>query len=383
MNAAEKIMYVFVKILLLSKEVMLKILRSLRIDKLWKKLMSLKRLYRIIILVIIISLFVGTRSMMGPSHRGEVKVVEVHHAKKRNLVVTTKLLGLIQTKNFFTVKSGSDLMGFSSPQGNLAYIAQAGTKLKKGELIAYLDAPEIKAQYEAALKSTDIARRRYERENRLRKAGASSQHSVEQKFMDLAGAESNLAKAKSSYNSAYFEAPFDGIVGSSSYSAGSEVKSGKEIVSFFDPSKLIIRFDIPTNVASKLKDKTSIIFNEKEFETSFIQKVLSKDSYTIPAHAEIECEDCMIGESRFFDIIIAKKEDAIIIPDSCVFIFNGNRAVYKVKDDKAELVIVQIGEKQEKLIEIIDGVEEGDVIISAGQNRLHPEIKVKIYKEVK
>lgn len=372
MNAAEKLMYLFVKILQIS-----------RLDRLWIKLMSLKKLYRIIILVVIASLFVGTKSLMNPPHMEDMKVVEIHKASKGSLTVSTKLLGKIESKNYFTVKSGSADMGFSSPPGNLAYIAPAGTELKKGQLIAYLDAPEIKAQYEAALKSAEISRKRYEREKRLLKAGASSQHSVEQKFMDLASAESNLANAKSSYDSAFFKAPFDGIVGSSSYSAGSEIKSGAEVVSFFDPTKLIVKFDIPTDVASRLKNKTTITLNGKEFETSFIQKVLSQDSYTIPAHAEIECENCMIGEARFFDIQIVKKENIIVIPSSCVFIRNGKRAVYKIKDDKTELAFVEVGDKQEKFVEILEGVEEGDVIISAGQGRLYPGIKVKIFEEGK
>lgn len=91
----------------------------------------------------------------------------------------------------------------------------------------------------------------------------------------------------------------------------------------------------------------------------------------------------MIGEAIEVNLHIVDKTDILTLPSSCVFLKDGQNMVYKVVDNKAQIAPVKVGYIQENTSEIIDGIKEGDLVISDGQGRLYPEIMVKIYNPEK
>ena len=101
---------------------------------------------------------------------------------------------------------------------------------------------------------------------------------------------------------------------------------------------------------------------------------MSENSYTVPAHAQIECKNCIIGEATYLDLQIAKKEDIILIPDSCVFIHNGKRAVYKITDAKTELKAMvadsKFGEASSTVVieEFLKGIELSVFVLTDGNS---------------
>lgn len=342
----------------------------LKLDILYRKFKSLQKLHQIFVGIVILLLYIGVK-MFFPSHPPMYdKVVEVYKATREDFKVSIKLLGRVEAKKFFTVEALNP--------GIIEYIAEAGAKLTKNERIASLDAPEIEEAYKASKKSVEIEKAQYEREFKLFKAGNSSKYKVEQRYVALSNASNILARAKQDYDKVIFNAPFDGIVGSPLLFHGSKVNPGDKIVTFYDDKDLVVKFDIPSSVAARLPDKTKVRIGIHEYEV-FIQRALSKNSYTIPAFIEYICQGCIIGEIVDIDLYIAQKEDVIVLPTSCVFIQNGAHAVYKIEGNQATLAIVEVGDRQGDRIEVKSGVVEGDIIVKEGQGRLYPTVKVKIH----
>lgn len=348
---------------------------STKLKKLYAYFLSLKILYRILLFILIIGAFFAYKMLFGKAYPMEIKTVEVHIAKKENLLSTTKLLGIIGAKKIYIAKAGYS--------GTLEFIAESGAKLKKNDIIAYINLDEVNDAYNSALKSAQIADEQYKREVTLEKKKASSKQSVEQKFIQLSQAQNNLAAAKMNLDKILFLAPFDGIVATPLFYKGSQVNLGDEIVTFYDDSELIVKFDIAGNIARKLPAKAIVTIDGKEFETYSIPKILPKNSYAIPAYLDYKCENCMIGDITEVDLHIIDKKDIITLPSSCIFLKDGKSMVYKVIDNKAMLEEVEVGIEHEDIVEITQGVKESDVIILEGQGRLYPEVMVKIYNQEK
>ena len=55
-----------------------------------------------------------------------------------------------------------------------------------------------------------------------------------------------------------------------------------------------------------------------------------------------------------------------------------NNIVYVVRDDKAELTVVQIGDQVGQRIEILGGLSEGDLTVIRGNERLIPGQAVQV-----
>lgn len=365
-----KFMLFLKSFILIARKYANKAIKILKLDILYRKFRSLRKVYQIAIGVVVVAIYIAIK-MLFPSYPPIYpKVVEVHKATKEDLKVSTRLLGKIEAKKFYNIEAINP--------GIIEYIAEAGTRLSKGDRIAAIDAPEIEESYMASKKSVEIEKAQYERELKLLKAGNSSQYKVEQRYIALSNAKNTLARAKADYDKVVFTAPFDGIVGSPHLFHGSKANTGDRIVTFYDDKELVVKFDIPSIVAVRIQGKTKARINIHEYEV-FIQKALSKNSYTIPAYVEYICQDCIIGEVEELDLYIAQKEDVIVLPTSCVFIFNGKHAVYKAENNQAQLAMVEVGDRQEDKIEIKSGVLEGDIIIKEGQGRLYPTAQIKIH----
>ena len=102
-----------------------------------------------------------------------------------------------------------------------------------------------------------------------------------------------------------------------------------------------------------------------------------------PAIVDYPCENCFIGENIDVDLIVAKKNNVIVIPASSIFLKNGISSVYIVENNKAILKPVTTGIQEKEQIEIIEGIKELDVVIVCGQSRLYPFAKVKIFQAEK
>src|SRR5690606_33564767 len=167
---------------------------------------------------LLILLLIAQKFLFGPGWPQDVKMVEVYKVSKGNLLVTARLLGTIGAKKYF--------IATASDNGTVDFVAESGSRLKQGDVIAHINKPEVQKAYEAALEAVKIANNQYNREIKLEKAKAASRYSVEAKYASLAEAQARLATAKSEWDKISFIAPFDGIVGSALLYPGSKVKYG-------------------------------------------------------------------------------------------------------------------------------------------------------------
>jgi membrane fusion protein (multidrug efflux system) len=361
------------RILIFIKIIGLKIFSILKLNKAWTKFKILKLTYKIAIGLLVAALLIAYKFLFGPGWTEDIKMVEVHKVSKGNLLVTTRLLGTIGAKKYF--------LAIASENGILDFVATSGARLKQGEIIARINKPEIQKAYDGSLEAVKIANDRYQREVNLEKTKASSKHAVEERYSGLVEAQLRLAAAKERLDKILFIAPFDGVVGSALLYPGSKVIDGAEIVTFYDPDDLVVKFDIPSNLLGYLGTEAKVTINEKEYKTAFIQRALSVGSYTVPAYVDFQRTNSIIGEITDVDLHMVDKSDIITVPSSCVFIRNGETMVYTVTDNKAHLESVKTGVKEKNVVEILEGLKPGDLVVSQGQTRLYPEINVKIHED--
>ena len=75
---------------------------------------------------------------------------------------------------------------------------------------------------------------------------------------------------------------------------------------------------------------------------------------------------------------LEENNNAILVPEESLLSINQKHYVYKVVEDAAELTEVQIGIKNNSVIEIKSGLDINDVVIFMGQEKLKDGSKIKI-----
>ena len=83
------------------------------------------------------------------------------------------------------------------------------------------------------------------------------------------------------------------------------------------------------------------------------------------------------GYELDLDIIMERKENALIVPEDAVFEMDNKEYVFIVDNGKAALREVVTGIESQRLIQIIEGLKEGDLIILSPENSIKDGVKVK------
>jgi len=262
--------------------------------------------------------------------------------------------------------------------GTLRIFTTPGQSLKKGTLIAKIDNQDVENNYKLLKETESLAQLQCDRWAALGKAGVVSKNAMDDKKSLLLEAQKRLSDAKMAMAELKLHAPFDGMVGLFKFRDGTQLQIGNTIVSFYDPSVLMVEFDIPLSVAEHIHDDSQTLVHNKPYPLTHIQKMLDTETHMCPAFVRIHCPDCIIGASTDVSVVIADREDVIVIPFGAVFIREGKSCVYIEKDGKAILTPVALGIRNKDRVEVTAGLKVGDTLITEGHGLLYPEAPISI-----
>lgn len=344
-------------------------------SKLKKLIMRYKKISALVIILFLIIISYSLYHVLSPPHLPppDEKVVEVAEVQVKDIQQTVQFIGTIRSEQATTL--------VAKTKGILDRFVNSGQHVKKNELIAKIDNKDIERNYKLSQEMEQIAKIQYERFHQLQKMGVTSKNTVEEKESIWITNQKNLSDAKIAMDDINIYAPFDGIVGIFKIREGSQVQDGDAIVNFYDPSTIIVEFDVPIAIVQLVHDGSPVIINHKQYTLTHIQKMLDEDTHMSPAYASIQCDDCIIGGTTDVELVVNEKKATLVIPDEAVFLRNGKTYVYIVKKGKAILSPVELGIREKELIEITKGIQSGDQVIVRGQARLYPNAEVKIFSE--
>lgn len=322
-----------------------------------------------LLIILIIGYIVYRTHFNGMPPQG-TKVVEAEVVKLRSIQQTARFIGTIRSEQATTLIAKS--------RGILDRFVNAGQHIKKSELIAKIENKDIERNYKLAQEMEQLSKLQYERFKELKKTGVVSQNVLEEKKSAWLDAQRTMFTAKMAMDEINIYAPFDGIVGIFKIREGSQVQEGDTIVTFYDPSAIIVEFDVPLSMMNAIHDGSTVFVGQKSYPLTHIQKMLDEDTHMSPAYVTIQCADCIIGSTVDVDVVVKEKKSVFVIPYEAVFLQQGKNFVYIVKDEKAVPIPVELGIREKALVEILSGLHENDQVIVTGQARLYPGAPVMI-----
>ncbi len=239
------------------------------------------------------------------------KMVEVATITSRPFHQSIRLIGTIHPKHVTVL--------IAKGSGMLDALAPSGQKVTRGTLIAKIDNSDINKNLQLALSAQTLLQEQLERFNPLLKTGVVSSKEVEEKKKAWIDAQREVANTKIALDNLRFYAPFDGIVGAYKRREGAQINPGDAVVTVYDPSSLIVDFDIPCSTITDLHEGQTVQVLDKNYPLTHLQKMIDEDTHMCPADVEIQCNNCLIGSTVAVDLVIAEKKEALIIPFQALF----------------------------------------------------------------
>lgn len=321
--------------------------------------------------------FYGIKTLFSSklSETNPPKLVETSVLKFGKIQQSIRLLGTIHpTHTSILMAKGS---------GTLDAVVNTGESVAKGTLIAKIDNPDLEKNLQLSKTAEALAKSQYERLSPLLKTGYVSAKEVEEKKQAWINAQKEVATTTIQLDNLRFYAPFNGKIGAYKKREGAQINTGDAVVTMYDPSSIVVDFDIPCANLTEVHEGQEVHVFNKKYALNHVQKMLDEETHMCPADVDIICKSCLLGSTVDVDLVIKEKQDTIVIPHVALFLRNSKPFVYVVEQGKIALVAVTTGIKQQDKIEVTSGLKPGQKLVVKGQERLYPELAVEIYQPKK
>jgi len=185
-------------------------------------------------------------------------------------------------------------------------------------------------------------------------------------------------------------APFSGVLGYTGLTEDIFV-SDKTIIITLDDTKVIYSdIKIPENYSSVIEKGLPIeakvsSFKDKTFngEIDFISSRINADTRSLLTRIKIDNSNYELISGSLLEVsIIFNLRNSLGVPDTSVMMEGDKAFVYKVSPENvANKIEVQIGNRSEGKVEILSGLNEGDIIVAEGLRKVFPRAKINPIKE--
>ncbi len=281
-------------------------------------------------------------------------------------------------------------------------LVDVGDRVKAGQVVLRLDAPEMAAAVtlaESGLKTAEInyksAKANYERGKLLLQQEAISQAEFEnmyEKPYELAKeayertAPAQLAQARANYENTILTAPAAGVVTARTVDAGEMAMTGVPVVTIVDLDSVYVECGASEKQINKFKVGQEVqvkvdAVSAKPLTGKITHIGLSADPRTkvYPVKVQLANPDGLLKPGMFATIDLGSEDgETLVVPRDAVVFRNGQRIVFVVEGDVARVREVTVGESDGKNIAVTSGLKEGERVVVSGQSVLTDGAKILV-----
>ncbi|MFT7612673.1 MAG: multidrug efflux system membrane fusion protein [Parvicellaceae bacterium] len=320
--------------------------------------------------------------------------------------------GGLQTRTFSgTAKSGTETKLSFKVSGNIQSLkVKVGQEVYRNQLIATIDNSDLQLQYEqndASVKNANAqekqAKSNYERVRSLYENGNTSLSDYESATATYQSAKANessakksrkLARAQLEYSKLY--APVKGKIATVDAEVNENVSSGQQIVVLSSEGDLEVNLGLPESFISNVNvlDEVEVTFSsltDKVFKgvVSEVSFAISSQTSTYPVVVKIEGDTKSVRPGMAASVTLnvnngASQTDQLVVPGQAVGEDEEGNFVFALETiDDYYLVkrrSVKVGQLNTSGFEILEGLEEGELVATAGLQTLLDGMKVRLFE---
>ena len=316
----------------------------------------------------------------GGAPQGPV-AVEVGKVESATLVDEAQAVGTLRSRQGVVVRP--------EVAGRIAALGfQDGQRVRKGQVLVQLDDAIVAAQVRQAQAQVSIARANYDRNRELLAENFVSQAAVDQTAANLQVAEAQLALARAQLERMKIVAPFDGTAGIRQVNVGDYVAAGTDLVNLEDLSRVYVDFRLPERYLPQLRvgqaaQVTLDALPQKRFNARIdaMDPQVDATGRSVLVRASLDNTEGVLRPGMFarVDTVLSTRPEALVVPEEAVMPDAGKQFVIKVVpgpevEGRATRVAqpseVQTGARRQGRVEILQGVQAGDTVVTAGHQRV-------------
>ncbi|MGZ9201097.1 MAG: efflux RND transporter periplasmic adaptor subunit [Caulobacteraceae bacterium] len=325
----------------------------------------------------------GAGGGRGAGGAGRVTQVTPYRVQAMPFTDKIEVLGVAKGRESVTITSGA-----AELITNVRF--RDGQTVSKGQVLVDLQAREQGADVLQAQAAVSLAQSNYSRWKTLYDKGIAAKASLEQYRAALQQAQAGLASARARLGDRVIRAPFSGVVGLTDIAPGALINPGTPIVTLDDTSLIRVDFDVPDRYLTTLREGAQIVAHPDAFPDQAVAGRIAKldtriDEKTraITARAEFPNPGRMLKPGMLMRVTIVQGGRAsLAAPESAVQMEGDSAFVFVIANKAGKMVAerraVRAGSRENGMVELLEGVRAGEIIVSDGVNRVEDGQAVRI-----
>ena len=267
---------------------------------------------------------------------------------------------------------------------------EEGRPVEKGAVLLKLDDSLNRAELADANARLELAKRNFSRTEELfgNQVATARSRDEARSSLDVGTAVLELAKVK--LEKTRLTAPFAGIVGLRLVSVGDYITVGQDLFNLEDIDPVKADFRVSERYLSAVRPGQTIEIGVDAYpgrvfkgEVLAIDPRIDAAGRSVVIRARVANEEKLLRPGLFarVTLILELKPDALTVPEQALMPRGEDQFVYRVIDGKVKQTKVTIGTRRDGRVEIVDGLGQGDVVVTAGHQKIRDGGAVRVLDE--
>ena len=281
-----------------------------------------------------------------------------------------------------TLRANESVILRPEVQGRVEQILfDEGQPVKSGQPMVQLDDDQYRAELAEAIANRDLSDANHRRTEELIKRKVASVTDRDKAYAELQANEARVALKREALSKMTLSAPFDGIAGLREVSVGDVVTPGQNLMHVVDIDPIKVDFRVPELYVESVATGQQLAVTLDAFpgerfrgEVYAIDPQIDVKGRSILIRATVPNSEGRLRPGLFARVELALKrfDDAITVPEEAIVPQGDKQLVYRISEGKAEIVPVKLGIRRATMVQVLEGLKPGDVVITAGQIKLRP-----------
>ncbi len=360
--------------------------------------MATKKVFRVSVTAAIIAVIAGMiffpkiKTLIKQENAG-TSPAELRNQQNRQQILLASGFVIMPTRmNEIIYSTGSLLpdeevdLSFETSGKIIGIYFEEGTRVSKGTLLAKINDRPLQAQLLKLQAQRKLTEEKEFRQSQLLDRDAISRESYDQVATELQSLKADIMLIEARIAETELRAPFDGIVGLRMISDGAFATTQTKIVRLVKISPLKIEFSIPERYSGEISPGFPITFTIDGVSKNFEAKVYAVDpkvdinTRTITVRALYQNRNDELKPGRFASVtaLLSQIDNAVSIPTEAVIPEMEGEKVFVYKNGKAEQRRVTLGLRTESNIQIKEGLDFGDTLLTTAILQLRQDIPIQL-----
>lgn len=293
-----------------------------------------------------------------------------------------------------TVEAQEGITIAAEVAGRVKKIAfKSGDWVPAGAVLIEQELGNEAALLKSAQARLQLAQSNYERMLELRKTNTVSQAQLDEATQQRDSARGEVDNLKTTLEKKIVRAPFAGKVGLRQADLGQDLQVGSPIVTLQATNRVRVNLSVPQDWLRQMKNGQQVKVFPSQDKTQFVTSEITAIAAELNPKSRNALVQTYVDNSQGWfipgmavttEVTLSEPERILSIPSTAIIYATFGDTVFVLDEDeggtaevyRARQQFIRLGKSRGDFVEVLDGLKEGDKIVSAGAFKLRADMRV-------